>query len=98
MLPVTSNPNKQQQQQSINVNTKLSEESKQAMSSLTVQAQGTNTLQRINKFASVKPPPPSTKIPRSAVVMPGNNQSGFKLLDVQFGVDIDTSSMLKGKS
>lgn len=44
------------------------------------------------KIGSVKPPPPSTKIPKSAVVMPGGSTNGLNL-DVQFGVDfIDTSS------
>jgi hypothetical protein len=45
-----------------------------------------------NKFGSVKPPPPSTRIPKSAVVMPdGSSTNGFSL-DVQFGVDLDTPS------
>lgn len=48
---------------------------------------------RTIKIGSVKPPPPSTKIPKSAVVMPGGNTNGLNL-DVQFGVDfIDTSSI-----
>ena len=43
-----------------------------------------------NKFGSVKPPPPSTRIPKSAVVMPdGSSGHGFSL-DVQFGVDLDS--------
>lgn len=41
------------------------------------------------RLGSVKPPPPSTKIPKSAVIMPGGSNNGFNL-DVQFGVDIDT--------
>lgn len=46
---------------------------------------------RTIKIGSVKPPPPSTKIPKSAVVMPGGNTNGLNL-DVQFGIDfIDTS-------
>jgi len=45
---------------------------------------------RLNKFGSVKPPPPSTKIPKSAVIMPGGgNNTGFSL-DVQFGVDLES--------
>ena len=42
-------------------------------------------------IGSVKPPPPSTKIPKSAVIMPdvGSNSSTSFSLDVQFGVDLD---------
>ncbi len=43
------------------------------------------------KLGSVKPPPPSTKIPKSAVIMPGGNTNGF-FLDFSFGVDMDTHS------
>ena len=43
---------------------------------------------KVNKIASVKPPPPSTKIPKSAVVMPDGTTSSFNL-DVQFGVDLE---------
>ncbi len=46
---------------------------------------------RLNKIGSVKPPPPSTKIPKSAVIMPDGSSNGFNL-DVQFGVDLDTPS------
>ena len=46
---------------------------------------------RVNKIGSVKPPPPSTKIPKSAVIMPDGSSNGFNL-DVQFGVDLDTPS------
>lgn len=48
---------------------------------------------RVPKIQSVKPPPPSTKIPKSAVVMPdgSSNSSSFNL-DVQFGVDFDSPS------
>jgi len=45
---------------------------------------------RLNKFGSVKPPPPSTKIPKSAVIMPGGGSNTGFSLDVQFGVDIDS--------
>lgn len=42
------------------------------------------------KIASAKPPPPSTKIPKSAVVMPdGSSGSGISL-DVQFGIDLES--------
>lgn len=43
------------------------------------------------KLGSVKPPPPSTKIPKSAVVMPGGNTNGYNL-DFSFGVDMETHS------
>ena len=47
----------------------------------------------ITKISSVKPPPPSTKIPKSAVVMPdGTSNSTNFSLDVQFGCDFDTIS------
>ncbi len=45
---------------------------------------------RLNKFGSVKPPPPSTKIPKSAVIMPGGGSNTGFSLDVQFGVDIES--------
>lgn len=47
----------------------------------------------ITKISSVKPPPPSTKIPKSAVVMPdGSSNSANFSLDVQFGCDFDAIS------
>jgi hypothetical protein len=53
--------------------------------------------QRVNgtgpiKIGSVKPPPPSTKIPKSAVIMPDGTTSSTTnvMLDVQFGIDIET--------
>ena len=43
------------------------------------------------KIGSIKPPPPSTKIPKSAVIMPGGTSSSNSFnLDVQFGVDLDS--------
>ena len=45
----------------------------------------------ITKISSVKPPPPSTKIPKSAVVMPDGTSNSTKFnLDVQFGCDFDS--------
>lgn len=55
---------------------------------------GANIAQnRVAKIQSVKPPPPSTKIPKSAVVMPdgSSSTSGFSL-DVQFGIDSPSKS------
>lgn len=43
------------------------------------------------KLGSVKPPPPSTKIPKSAVIMPGGNTNGYNL-DFSFGVDMESHS------
>lgn len=49
-----------------------------------------NTKQNIKYPPSSKPlPPPSTKIPKSAVIMPGGSSNSTNL-DVQFGVDLDT--------
>jgi hypothetical protein len=42
------------------------------------------------KIASAKPPPPSTKIPKSAVVMPDGSSSSAISLDVQFGIDLES--------
>ncbi len=71
---------------------KTNEPAKEINKSLeeTNQQQKSVTLNRINKIASVKPPPPSTKIPKSAVVMPDGSSSSFNL-DVQFGVDLEPS-------
>lgn len=44
---------------------------------------------KVNKIPTVKPPPPSTKIPKSAVVMPDGSNSTSISLDVQFGCDFD---------
>jgi hypothetical protein len=43
-------------------------------------------LNKTTKLPSVKPPPPSTKIPKSAVIMPDGNTNACNL-DVQFGLD-----------
>lgn len=71
----------------LNVNTKQNDKP-QLQATATAAA-----VQQNIRLGSVKPPPPSTKIPKSAVVMPGggNNNNGFNL-DVQFGVDLETSS------
>jgi hypothetical protein len=42
------------------------------------------------KIASAKPPPPSTKIPKSAVVMPDGSSGSAISLDVQFGIDLES--------
>jgi len=70
----------------LNVNTKQNDKP-QLQATATAAA-----VQQNIRLGSVKPPPPSTKIPKSAVVMPGggNNNNGFNL-DVQFGVDLETS-------
>jgi hypothetical protein len=42
---------------------------------------------KLKTIPSVKPPPPSTKIPKSAVIMPTTSNASNQNLDVQFGVD-----------
>jgi len=46
------------------------------------------------KLPTAKIPPPSTKIPKSAVVMPDGTNSSINL-DVQFGIDLYTPNLTK---
>jgi len=55
------------------------------------QAQSTN---KNIKLPTAKIPPPSTKIPKSAVVMPDGTNSSINL-DVQFGIDLYTPNSAK---
>ena len=58
---------------------------------VTTQPQPPAPAKLVNKISSAKIPPPSTKIPKSAVIMPdGTSNSTSFNLDVQFGVDLDT--------
>jgi hypothetical protein len=55
--------------------------------SVETQQQQQHQQHKLKTIPSVKPPPPSTKIPKSAVIMPTTSNANNQNLDVQFGVD-----------